>query len=115
LAGREFSLPIVAAALTIIGYSVNDKIIVFDRIREDMKLLRREKFSTIINLSINHVFGRTVITSLTTLLVVLSLFIFGGPAINDFAFILLIGFVLDVYSTIFVACPLLVDWSRDRV
>jgi SecD/SecF fusion protein len=112
LSGRDFSLPIVAALLTIVGYSVNDKIIVFDRIRENTKLLRREKFSNIVNMSINQVFSRTVITSLTTLLVVASLFLFGGTGINDFAFILLVGFVLDVYSTIFVSAPILVDGSK---
>lgn len=111
LTGREFSLPIVAAVLTIIGYSVNDTIIIFDRVREDVKLYRREALANIVNMSINQVFGRTVITSLTTLLVVLSLYLFGGPAVNDFAFILLIGFTSGVYSTIFVAAPLLVDWS----
>ena len=110
LTGREFSLPIVAAVLTIIGYSVNDTIVTLDRIREDVKIFRKEDFSKIVNMSINQTFGRTVITSTTALFGVLALFFFGGPAINDFAFVLLIGFVSGVYSTIFVAGPLLVDF-----
>jgi len=112
LAGREFSLPIVAAVLTIIGYSVNDTIIALDRVRENVKLYRREVFENIVNMSINQIFSRTVNTTLTTLLVVVSLYLFGGPAVNDFAFILLVGFALGVYSTIFVATPLLVDWTK---
>ncbi|MBI4367942.1 MAG: protein translocase subunit SecD [Candidatus Omnitrophica bacterium] len=114
LSGREFSLPIVAAVLTIIGYSVNDTIISFDRIREDAKIFRKEEFKKIVNLSINQTFGRTVITTGTTMLGVLALFIFGGLAIHDFAFILLVGFASGVYSTIFVAGPLLVEFSQKR-
>ncbi len=115
LAGREFSLSTVAAVLTIIGYSVNDTIVTLDRVREDVKIFRKEEFSKIVNVSINQTFGRTVITSTTALFGVVALFLFGGPAINDFAFILLVGFVSGVYSTIFVAGPLLVDWSRKKI
>ncbi|OGW87593.1 MAG: hypothetical protein A3A81_03495 [Omnitrophica bacterium RIFCSPLOWO2_01_FULL_45_10b] len=115
LTGREFSLPIVAAVLTIIGYSVNDTIVIFDRVREDVKIFRKEAFSKIVNTSINQTFSRTVITSATALFGVIALLLFGGPAINDLAFILLVGFISGVYSTIFVAGPILVDWSGKKV
>ncbi len=114
LTGREFSLTIVAAVLTIIGYSVNDTIITLDRIREDVKIYRKEEFSKIVTKSINQTFSRTVLTTSTTLFGVLALLLFGGPAINDFAFILLIGFSSGVYSTIFVAGPLLVQWMKKK-
>ena len=114
LTGREFSLPIVAAILTIIGYSVNDTIVTFDRVREDEKIFRKEELSRIVNLSINQTFGRTIITSTTALFGVLALLLFGGPAINDFAFILFVGFISGVYSTIFVAGPLAVDWTGKK-
>ena len=114
LTGREFSLPIVAAELTIIGYSINDTIVIFDRIRENAKIFRKEEFSKVVNLSINQTFGRTIITSLTAILTVLALFLFGGQAINDFAFVLLVGFISGIYSTVFVAGPILVDWSGKK-
>ncbi|MBI3999519.1 MAG: protein translocase subunit SecD [Candidatus Omnitrophica bacterium] len=114
LTGREFSLPIVAAVLTIIGYSVNDTIVTFDRVREDAKIFRKEELSKIVNVSINQTFSRTLITSATALFGVLALYLFGGAAINDFAFILLVGFISGVYSTIFVAGPLAVDWSPKK-
>jgi SecD/SecF fusion protein len=114
LSGREFSLQIVAAVLTVIGYSVNDTIVTFDRVREDAKIYRKEQLSHVVNLSINQTFGRTIITSVTTLFGALALFLFGGPAINDFAFILLIGFLSGIYSTIFVAGPLAVDLSAKK-
>ena len=112
LSGRELSLPIIAAILTIIGYSLNDTIVVFDRIREDMHLTRKANFSNIVNRSINETLSRTVITSFTTLLVVLSLYLFGGSVINDFAFLLLIGIIIGTYSSIFVAAPILVEWHK---
>ncbi len=114
LVGREFSLPIVAAELTIIGYSINDTIVIFDRVRESAKIFRREEFSKVVNLSINQTFGRTIITSLTAILTVLALYVFGGQAINDLAFILLVGFISGIYSTVFVAGPLVVDWSGKK-
>lgn len=107
--GREFSLQVVAAVLTIIGFSINDTIVIYDRARENMKLNRKLSISDVFNLSINQTFARSILTTLTTMLVVLSLFLFGGPALNDFAFVLLIGFTIGVYSTIFVAGPLVVD------
>ena len=109
LAGKEISLSIVAALLMIVGYSLNDTIVVFDRIREDLKIFRRESYGSVINHSINETLSRTIITSLTTFMVVLSLFIFGGTVIHDFAFAILIGVVVGTYSSIFVASPLMVE------
>jgi preprotein translocase SecF subunit len=112
--GKEISLPVVAALLTIVGYSLNDTIVIFDRIREDLKIYRRESYASVINHSINETLSRTIITSLTTFLVVLSLYIFGGSVIHDFAFALLIGVVVGTYSSIFVASPLLVEYFSNR-
>lgn len=108
---KPFNLPIVAALLTIVGYSLNDTIIVFDRIRENMHGQRREQFAEAVNLSINQTLSRTVLTSGTTLVVVLALFFFGGEVIHNFAFALLIGVIVGTYSSIFVASPLLVFWN----
>jgi len=113
--GREITLPVVAALLTVVGYSINDTIVLFDRIREDRKFMRKAGESEIINTSINQTLSRTVLTSLTTLLVVLALFIFGGKVINDFAFVLMIGVLVGTYSSIFIASPLLIDWPSRRV
>jgi preprotein translocase SecF subunit len=114
ITGREISLPVVAAILTVVGYSINDTIVVFDRIREDRKIMRKISFGEIIDLSINQTLSRTILTSTTTLLVVLSLFLFGGPVINDFAFVLLIGVVFGTYSSVFIAAPLLYDWPSKK-
>ncbi|MFH1878312.1 MAG: protein translocase subunit SecD [Candidatus Omnitrophota bacterium] len=115
LTGREISLPVIAALLTIVGYSINDTIVLFDRIREDRKFMRKSSQEEIINASINQTLSRTVLTSVTTLLVVLALFIFGGKVINDFSFVLLVGVIVGTYSSIFIASPLLIDWpSRKR-
>lgn len=114
LTGRDITLPIVAAVLTIIGYSLNDTIVVFDRIREDTRLMRKEKFSSIINLSINQTLSRTFLTSVTTFLVVLSLFLFGGEVIGDFAFAIMIGIIAGTYSSIFVASPVLLAWHKKK-
>lgn len=108
---KPFNLPIVAALLTIVGYSLNDTIIVFDRIRENMQGQRREEFGLVVNASINQTMSRTVLTSGTTLIVVLALFLFGGEVIHDFAFALLVGIVVGTYSTIFIASWLLVFWN----
>ncbi len=106
LARRQLNLPVVAAVLTIIGYSINDTIVVCDRIREDLKIMKGVDLKTIINTSINQTLSRTLLTSLTTLLVVFCLFLFGGQAINDFAFALLVGVIVGTYSSIFVASPI---------
>ncbi|MFH1531204.1 MAG: protein translocase subunit SecF [Pseudomonadota bacterium] len=102
-----FTLPIIAAVLTIVGYSVNDTIVVFDRIRENVSKLREKSLDRVINISINETLSRTLLTSITTLLVVLSVWILGGGLIKDFAFALIIGVIIGTYSSIFVASPVL--------
>jgi preprotein translocase SecF subunit len=113
--GKEISLVIVAALLTIVGYSLNDTIVVYDRIRENFSLRRRESYEKMINISINESLSRTVITSLTTLIVVLFLFFYGGEVIHDFAFALLVGIIVGTYSSIFVASPILIEWQNRLV
>ena len=112
LTEREISLAIIAAFLTIVGYSLNDTIIVFDRIRENLRRFRRRPFEEIINKSINETLSRTVLTSTTTLIVVLALFILGGGVIHDFAFAMLIGILVGTYSSIFVASPIILVWEE---
>jgi len=115
LFGKEISLVIVAAFLTIVGYSLNDTIVVYDRIRENFGLRRRESYEKMVNISINESLSRTVITSLTTLIVVLFLFFYGGEVIHDFAFALLVGISVGTYSSIFVASPVLIEWQNRLV
>ncbi len=112
LSGKEFSLPVVAAFLTLVGYSVNDSIVVFDRIRENIRLKVGEDFIKIINLSINQTLSRTIITSLLTWLVVLFLLFMGGEVINPFAFVLFVGIIVGTYSSIYIASPFLIIWKR---
>jgi preprotein translocase subunit SecF len=112
--GREIDLPIIAAFLAIIGYSLNDTIIVYDRIRENYGKHKKEGFKTVINRSINETLSRTILTSGTTLLVVLALFIFGGGVIHNFAFAMLVGILIGTYSSIFVASPILILWDDFR-
>ncbi len=111
LTDREISLSIIAALLTIVGYSLNDTIIVFDRIRENMRRFRKRDLAEVINSSINETLSRTIITSGTTLIVVVCLFIFGGGVIHDFAFAMLVGIVVGTYSSIFVASPIILAWE----
>ncbi|HXV27695.1 MAG TPA: protein translocase subunit SecD, partial [bacterium] len=111
LSGREINVPTVAAILTIMGFSVNDTIVTFDRVRDNLKIMKKTPFSEVVNISINQTLSRTIITSLTALLAVMALFLFGGSAINDFAFALLVGFCVGIYSTVFVATSLVVDWK----
>lgn len=108
---KEFTIPIVAALLTIVGYSINDSIVISDRIRENLKRLRKEGFGEIINISINQTLSRTIITSLTTFLAVLSLFIFGGRVIHNFSLALLIGIIVGTYSSVFVVAPIVYQWE----
>lgn len=110
LLNLEISLAVVAAFLTIIGYSLNDTIVVFDRIRENLKVLRREDTIKIFNQSINQTLSRTILTSFTTFLVVLILFFFGGEVIHNFSFALVIGIIVGTYSSIFIASPVVVEW-----
>jgi preprotein translocase subunit SecF len=111
LTNREVSLAIIAALLTIVGYSLNDTIVVFDRIRENLRRFRRRGLEEVINASINETLSRTILTSATTLVVVVALFILGGAVIHDFAFALLVGIVVGTYSSIFVASPILLLWE----
>ena len=112
MSGREFNLPIVAALLTIVGYSLNDTIVVFDRVRDNLKFLRREPPEKIINKSINQTLGRTMLTSGTTLIVVLCLYFLGGPVINSFAYVMIVGVIVGTYSSIYIASPVLVIWHQ---
>jgi SecD/SecF fusion protein len=112
LTGRELSAPMVAAILTIIGFSINDTIVIFDRIREDLKLGVRGSFKDVMNIAINQTLSRTIITSGTVLLATLSLYIFGGGVINDFAFTFLVGILTGCYSTIFIASAIVLWWSK---
>jgi preprotein translocase subunit SecF len=109
---KEFTLPIIAALLTIIGYSLNDTIIVFDRIRENQKKLQRFSQENTINKSINETLNRTILTSMTTLVVVVSLCVLGGGIIHDFAFAMIVGVLIGTYSSIYVASPLLLAWEN---
>ena len=111
LTEREISLAIIAAFLTIVGYSLNDTIIVFDRIRENLRRFRRRPFEETMNKSINETLSRTILTSTTTLVVVLALFVLGGGVIHDFAFAMLIGVIVGTYSSIFVASPIILVWE----
>lgn len=112
LTNREINLPVIAAILTIVGYSLNDTIVIFDRVRDNLKILRKLKFEPLLNSSINQTLSRTIITSGTTLLTVVALFIFGGEVINDFAFTMIIGVVIGTYSSIYMSCSLLNFWKK---
>ena len=112
LLNKEFDLQIVAALLTIIGYSINDTIVIYDRIRENVRKNVKKSLRDTINLSVNQTLSRTILTSLTVLLVVVILFFFGGAVIHDFAFALLIGVVVGSYSTIFIASPIVLSLER---
>lgn len=114
LTGRELSAPMVAAMLTIIGFSINDTIVIFDRIREDLKLGVRGSFRDVINHALNQTLSRTIITSGTTFLATLALYLFGGPVLNDFAFTFLVGIITGTYSTIFIAAAMVLWWHRGR-
>jgi preprotein translocase SecF subunit len=112
--GIEVSLAVIAAILTIVGYSLNDTIVVFDRIRENLHTRRRDNYEKLVNASINETLSRTIITSLTTLFVVLSLVLFGGEVIRDFVLTLLVGVIVGTYSSIFIASPVVVEWHNWR-
>ena len=114
LFNREISLTVIAAILTLVGYSMNDTIVVFDRIRENLRLSRREGLTDLVNRSINQTLSRTVLTSGLTFLTVLALFIFGGPVLNDFSFALVVGILIGTYSSIAIAAPMLVAWQERR-
>jgi len=112
MANVEFSIPIIAGLLTILGYSINDSIVISDRIRENTKLMRGKPFPEIINSSLNQTLARTIITSLTTLLVLISLFFLGGRILHGFSLTLLVGVVIGTYSSIFIVAPIVVEWEK---
>lgn len=114
LFNKEITLTIVAAFLTVAGYSINDTIVIFDRIRDNMRMLTKEKFGDLINKSINQTLSRTIITSLTVFIVVVALFFWGGDVLHDFAFALLVGVIVGSYSTIFVCTPMIYEWEEAK-
>ncbi len=112
ITGRQFDLTIVAALLTIAGFSINDTVVIYDRIRENLKLMKKGSFGEILNLTINQMLGRTLLTTLTVLIVTSILFIFGGEVLNNFAFCLLVGFFAGVYSTVFISSPIIMFFRK---
>ena len=114
LTNQEISLTVIAAILTLVGYSMNDTIVVFDRIRENLRLNRRESLPDVVNRSINQTLSRTVLTSGLTFLTVLSLYVFGGQVLRGFSFALVVGIIIGTYSSIAVAAPMLVAWQEWR-
>jgi preprotein translocase subunit SecF len=112
LLDKAFSLQIIAALLTIIGFSLNDTIVIFDRIRENMHGQRREQYTTVVNASVNQTLSRTILTTGTVLIVVVALLVFGSEVTRDFAFALLVGMIAGTYSTVFIASALLVYWPQ---
>jgi len=111
----EVNLTVVAAFLTIVGYSINDSIVVMDRIRENRRLMRGIDIEELINKSVNQTLSRTILTSMTVMLVVIILFFFGGEVIHNFAFAMVVGTIAGSYSTIFIASPIVVEWEKMRV
>ncbi len=112
LTGMEFSLSLLAVILTIIGFSINDTIVIFDRVRENIKKLRKEDLPTIFNISINETLGRTILTTGTVMMVVLILFFFGGAVIHDFTFAMIVGLITGTYSTVYIASPVVLAWEK---
>ena len=110
----EISLTVIAALLTLVGYSMNDTIVIFDRVRENNRLMRREPLAAIVNRSINQTLSRTILTSGLTFLTVAVLFVMGGPALRSFSFALVIGIVVGTYSSFGIAAPLVVGWNNWR-
>ena len=108
----EYSLNVLAVVLTIIGFSINDTIVIFDRVRENIKKMRKENLETIFNISINETLGRTILTSGTVMMVVLILFFFGGSVIHDFTTALIVGLITGTYSTMYIASPVVLFWER---
>jgi preprotein translocase SecF subunit len=112
ITGKEFTIQVIAALLTIVGYSINDTIVIYDRIREDLRIYRKEPYEVVFNNAMNKTLSRTTITVFTTFLATLALYIFGGTVIHDFAFAILLGLILGTYSSIFVASNLVIDYYR---
>ncbi len=114
LFNKEFTLTIIAALLTIVGYSINDTIVIYDRIRENMRKGLKKDLAEVMNISINETLGRTMLTSLTVFVVLVILFLLGGEVIHDFAFAMLVGVISGVYSTIYIASPFVLAWEKFR-
>lgn len=112
LTGRQFDLTIVAALLTIAGYSINDTVVIYDRIRENLRIVRKGSFSDIVNLSVNQMLGRTILTTGVTMLAVIALLIFGGEVLNNFSFCIFVGFLTGIYSTVYIASPMVISWHE---
>lgn len=112
LTEREFTIPVIGALLTILGYAINDTIVVSDRVRENRKKMRGQPFYDIINTSVNETFSRTILTGAAVIFTLLCLFFLGGPVIADFAFTLVIGLIYGTYSTTFIVCALMVEWEN---
>jgi SecD/SecF fusion protein len=115
LLGREFTITTVAAILTLIGYSLNDSIIVSDRIRENLKKMRGQPYAQIVNTSINQTLSRTLVTSIATALPLVALLFFGGPVLRDFSFVMVIGILVGTYSSMYIVAPIAVlfkDWQE---
>ena len=112
LANYEFDLTVIAALLTIVGFSVNDTVVICDRVRENLRKIKRESLESIVNMSINETLSRTILTTTTALMVLAALYFLGGDVIKPFAFALLVGFVSGVYSTIFIAAPVILLWEK---
>jgi preprotein translocase subunit SecF len=107
---KEITLTVIAALLTLVGYSMNDTIVIFDRIRENLKIYRREPLESLINKSVNQTLSRTILTSGLTFVTVMALFLFGGPVLNGFSFALVIGIIIGTYSSVFIASPIVLFW-----
>jgi preprotein translocase subunit SecF len=114
LLDREFSLTIIAALLTIVGYSINDTIVIYDRIRENMRKISKKDLGEIMNISINETLGRTILTSLTVFSVLIILLVMGGEVLYDFTLAMLVGVISGVYSTVYIASPLVLAWENYR-
>lgn len=114
LTRRQFDLTIVAALLTIAGYSINDTVVIYDRIRENLRLVKKGSFGEIVNLSVNQTLARTILTTGVTMLVVVALLFFGGEVLNNFSFCIFVGFLTGVYSTVYIASPMVISWHRSR-
>ncbi len=115
LTHRQFDLTIVAALLTIAGYSINDTVVIYDRIRENLRIVKKGTFSEIVNLSVNQMLGRTVLTTGVTMLAVVALLMLGGEVLSNFSFCIFVGFLTGVYSTVYIASPMVISWHHARI
>jgi preprotein translocase subunit SecF len=109
---KEISLTVVAAILTLVGYSMNDTIVIFDRIRENLKVMRKEKLEPLMNISVNQTLSRTALTSGLTFLTCIALFLLGGPVLHGFSFALVVGIIIGTYSSVFIASPIVLFWNN---